>query len=89
MLLGSQRPSLRMEGLGYHPIEVSAKKVEKEKHDKESRKIILENKEIISKKTAREYELDDKARNDRRYRYAHNFGLVGKSRVVDILVHSS
>ena len=30
MLLGSQRPSLRKEGLGYNPIKVKAKRVEKE-----------------------------------------------------------
>ena len=29
MLLGSQRPSLRKEGLGYDPIKVKAKRVEK------------------------------------------------------------
>ena len=35
---------------------------------------------------ATKYNLDRKARNNRRYRYSHIFGLVGQSRVVDILV---
>ena len=38
---------------------------------------------------ARKYEIDDKARNDRRYRYSHSFGLIGQCRVVDILVDST
>ena len=68
MLLGSQRSSLRKEGLGYDPIKVKAKRVEKLKYDEESRKIILENEELRSRKMARKYEIDDKAINDRRYR---------------------
>ena len=68
MLLASQRPSLRKPWLGYNPVKVKAKRVEKEKYDNESRQIILENEELRSRKMAREYELDDKARNDRRYR---------------------
>ena len=68
MLLGIQRPSLRKEGLFYDPIKVKAKRVEKEKYDEESRKIILENEELRSRKMARKYEIDDKDRNDKRYR---------------------
>ena len=89
MLLGSQRPSLRKEGLGYDPIKVKAKRVEKEKYDEESRKLILNNDELSSRKMARKYEIDDKAKNDRRYRYSHSFGLLGQYRVVDILVDST
>ena len=37
----------------------------------------------------RNSELDDKARNDRRYRYYHSFGLTRQCRVVDILVDST
>ena len=89
MLLGSQRPSLRKEGLGYDPIKVKAKRVEKEKYDEESRKLILKNEELRSRKMARKYEIDDKARIDRRYRYSHSFGLLGQCRVVDILGDST
>ena len=78
MLLGSQRPSLKKEGLGYDPIKAKAKRVEKEKYDEESRKLILKNEELRSRKMARRYEIDDKARNDRRYRYSHSFGLLGQ-----------
>ena len=81
MLLSSQRPSLRKEGLGYDPIKVKAKRLENEEYDKENIKIILENEELRSRKMARNYELDDKARNDRQYRYSHSFELLEQCRV--------